>query len=95
MNQPTPRDYDKHPWKEAVLIGAAMLFTAIVTLTYSIRLLNSTDIVQKSRREIPERNRQRELPVPVVPTFTADKDDVQKNDVPKDVAGKNDAENSE
>lgn len=90
MNQPNPEDYDKHPWKEAVLIGAAMLFTAIVTLTYSIRLLNSTDIVQKSRRAIPEKNRQRELPVPVVPTFTADEDDVKK-----DVVGKSDLENSQ
>lgn len=71
MNEPQD-DYNKHPWKEAVLLFSTMLVTAIILLTFSIRLLNSTDIVQKSTREVPPRPVKKALPIPEVKTRPAD-----------------------
>lgn len=52
--------------KEAVVILGAMVFIAVVTLTFAVRMLRSSQIVEKSTREANPPTLREPLPVPVV-----------------------------
>lgn len=67
-----PEHHPTHfPLKEAMVILAAMVISAIVTVTIAFQMVSTADLIPRSTFETERHNRVEPLPVPVVKTKPA------------------------
>lgn len=63
---------DQFPWKEPLVILAAMVISAIITVTVAVRIVSNTDLVQRKKIEANPHT-QPAAPLKSVPTLAKPK----------------------